>query len=254
MPWQCCGLQILDSDPKCPECGAAKQKWTLRLRNTRVLKIGGGSIRFRLLDAAGDPVAGEPYEVLLPDETTKSGTLDAKGCARVRSKAGGACKITFPERGAEAIRSLGAAEAVEGSEEATFDAETTKTQFEFELDPGLEFEADIVGPESVEEEPAFVCFASVEGPGDVREAPAFSCAASVEGTGSVGEQPAFSCAASVEGGGSSAEQPDFTYASDVEGGGSSAEQPDFTYASDVEGGGSSAEQPGYSCSAKVAAA
>ena len=40
MPWLHCGATLLDDQRTCPTCGAGKQSWTTRLKNTRVLAIG----------------------------------------------------------------------------------------------------------------------------------------------------------------------------------------------------------------------
>jgi len=49
-----------------------------------------------LLDKAGKPIPGEPYEIELPDGSTKEGNLDSQGQARVDGIDPGNCKITFP--------------------------------------------------------------------------------------------------------------------------------------------------------------
>ncbi len=51
----------------------------------------------QLVDEAGRPVAGEPYKITLPDRTVKEGVTDADGLARVTTRAGGTCKIQFPD-------------------------------------------------------------------------------------------------------------------------------------------------------------
>lgn len=40
MPWLHCGATLLDDQRTCPACGAAKQSWTTRLKNTKVLALG----------------------------------------------------------------------------------------------------------------------------------------------------------------------------------------------------------------------
>lgn len=54
-------------------------------------------IEVRLLDEDGNPKAGEPYHVILPDNTEQSGTLDSQGVARLPSIASGICRWSFPE-------------------------------------------------------------------------------------------------------------------------------------------------------------
>jgi len=54
-------------------------------------------IEIQLVDEEGQPVAGEPYIVTLPDgSTVADGTLDEKGFARVEGIDPGTCKVTFP--------------------------------------------------------------------------------------------------------------------------------------------------------------
>jgi len=54
-------------------------------------------IEIKLLDDDGNPVAGEPYKITLPDGTTVAdGTLDDKGYARVDNIDPGTCQVTFP--------------------------------------------------------------------------------------------------------------------------------------------------------------
>jgi type VI secretion system secreted protein VgrG len=55
-------------------------------------------IEIELLDEEGQPIAGEPYRITLPDGTTVAdGTLDEKGRARVDNIDPGTCKVTFPD-------------------------------------------------------------------------------------------------------------------------------------------------------------
>jgi type VI secretion system secreted protein VgrG len=54
-------------------------------------------VEINLVDEQGKPVAGEPYQVTLPDgSTVADGTLDEKGHARVDHIDPGNCKVTFP--------------------------------------------------------------------------------------------------------------------------------------------------------------
>jgi hypothetical protein len=51
-----------------------------------------------MLDEDNKPVAGEKYQIELPDGKIATGTTDEKGVARVRGiKDTGNCKITFPD-------------------------------------------------------------------------------------------------------------------------------------------------------------
>lgn len=53
-------------------------------------------IEIEMIDMADQPVAGEQYEIELPDGSVASGTLDPKGFARVDGIEPGTCKIRFP--------------------------------------------------------------------------------------------------------------------------------------------------------------
>jgi uncharacterized protein (DUF2345 family) len=56
-------------------------------------------VEIELKTDAGDPVAGEPYQITLPDGTVASGTLDEKGLARIEGLPdAGSCQVTFPKR------------------------------------------------------------------------------------------------------------------------------------------------------------
>jgi hypothetical protein len=60
-------------------------------------------IEIELVDEANLPVAGEPYQITLPDgKTVAEGTLDDKGFARVDGIEPGTCKIAFPDLDPEA--------------------------------------------------------------------------------------------------------------------------------------------------------
>jgi type VI secretion system secreted protein VgrG len=54
-------------------------------------------IEIELVDGEGKPMAGEKYEVKLPDGSVASGTLDEKGYARVDGVDPGKCQVTFPD-------------------------------------------------------------------------------------------------------------------------------------------------------------
>ena len=53
-------------------------------------------IEIELLDALGNPVAGETYRVKLANGTVAEGTLDEKGFARLEPIEPGNCEVTFP--------------------------------------------------------------------------------------------------------------------------------------------------------------
>jgi uncharacterized protein (DUF2345 family) len=54
-------------------------------------------VEVELVDEAGKPAAGAPYEVVLADGEVCEGTLDGNGKARVESLVGGPCRVSFPE-------------------------------------------------------------------------------------------------------------------------------------------------------------
>lgn len=53
-------------------------------------------IEVEMVDMADQPVAGEQYEIELPDGSVASGTLDQRGFVRVDGIEPGTCKIRFP--------------------------------------------------------------------------------------------------------------------------------------------------------------
>lgn len=53
-------------------------------------------IEIELVDEEDEPVAGEKYEIKLPDGSVAKGTLDGEGFARVDGIDPGTCDITFP--------------------------------------------------------------------------------------------------------------------------------------------------------------
>ena len=60
------------------------------------------SVELELVDEMGQPIAGEKYEIKLPDGSVASGTTDAAGKAKVEGIDPGDCEITFPELDTEA--------------------------------------------------------------------------------------------------------------------------------------------------------
>jgi len=55
-------------------------------------------IEILLVDEAGAPVAGEPYQIVLPDgQTAAEGTLDEKGFVRIDGIDPGTCQVSFPQ-------------------------------------------------------------------------------------------------------------------------------------------------------------
>jgi type VI secretion system secreted protein VgrG len=61
-----------------------------------------GWIEIAMVDESGAVVTGEAYSITLPDGTVATGTLDAKGVARVEGFDPGSCQITFPNLDQEA--------------------------------------------------------------------------------------------------------------------------------------------------------
>lgn len=53
-------------------------------------------IEIQLVDEVGEPVAGEPYEITLPDGKVRKGSTDANGKAKISGIDPGNCRITFP--------------------------------------------------------------------------------------------------------------------------------------------------------------
>jgi type VI secretion system secreted protein VgrG len=53
-------------------------------------------IEIQLLDSDDQPLAGEPFEITLPDGSLASGTLDEDGLARLDGIEPGNCEVTFP--------------------------------------------------------------------------------------------------------------------------------------------------------------
>ncbi len=53
-------------------------------------------IEIRLLDQWDEPVAGEAFEITLPDGSTVTGKLDDEGAARLERVLPGACEVRFP--------------------------------------------------------------------------------------------------------------------------------------------------------------
>src|SRR5690606_10160819 len=55
------------------------------------------TLELHLVDASGEPVAGEPYRVELPGGEIREGRLDGRGVALLTGIAqAGACRVNFP--------------------------------------------------------------------------------------------------------------------------------------------------------------
>ncbi len=59
-------------------------------------------IEIELVDEEDGPMAGERYEVKLPNDKLRKGSLDANGRARLTGVDPGTCQICFPNLDAEA--------------------------------------------------------------------------------------------------------------------------------------------------------
>jgi type VI secretion system secreted protein VgrG len=86
-----------ESDPKATGDGAVDDK--KQQQQTSWIEI-------ELIDEQGQPVAGEAFEVLLPDGKKIAGTLDRFGQAHVAVPDPGLCQITFPRLDAAAWEPL----------------------------------------------------------------------------------------------------------------------------------------------------
>jgi hypothetical protein len=65
------------------------------------------TLELHLVDAAGQPVAGEAYRVELPDGHTVEGRLDARGVALLTGIVGtGTCRVNFPSWDKDAWKAL----------------------------------------------------------------------------------------------------------------------------------------------------
>jgi type VI secretion system secreted protein VgrG len=56
-----------------------------------------GWIEIEMIGEDGSPIAGERYEVKLPDGSVSTGTLDGNGLARIEGFEPGNCEISFPD-------------------------------------------------------------------------------------------------------------------------------------------------------------
>ena len=59
-------------------------------------------IEIELVGEDGSPIAGEKYEIITPDGTKATGTLNKVGFARVEGFSAGECKVSFPKLDKEA--------------------------------------------------------------------------------------------------------------------------------------------------------
>lgn len=54
-------------------------------------------IEFVLEDEAGEPVAGQKYEIEMPDGSVAKGTTDANGKTKIDGVESGKCKLSLPD-------------------------------------------------------------------------------------------------------------------------------------------------------------
>ena len=55
-------------------------------------------IEILLIDKNNNPVPGETYKCVMPDNKVKIGTLDSKGFVRIDGIQPGTCQVSFPNR------------------------------------------------------------------------------------------------------------------------------------------------------------
>ena len=72
MPWSHCGAEVNDVDRRCPVCGETKADWTVRLKKTRVLRLGGDQ--------------DEEAQVLALQAAARRGAAFCEMCARERER------------------------------------------------------------------------------------------------------------------------------------------------------------------------
>src|SRR5690606_27770524 len=58
-------------------------------------------LELAVVDEHGEPLAHEPFELDLPDGSTRSGALDGRGEARADDLPPGRCRVRFPRRAAQ---------------------------------------------------------------------------------------------------------------------------------------------------------
>jgi hypothetical protein len=59
-------------------------------------------VEIELLDTEGNPVPGEPWDLVFPDGSKRSGQLDEQGRVIVSSILEGVCQVSFPRLDADA--------------------------------------------------------------------------------------------------------------------------------------------------------
>lgn len=97
MPWNHCDVAFILDDEDCPACGVNKAAWTVQVDKTRnlVISLPRGWVELQLVDKAGLPRAGVPFEVHLANGTRKRGELDAEGVVKLTSLAPGPLDVRF---------------------------------------------------------------------------------------------------------------------------------------------------------------
>lgn len=128
MPWEHCGETEIPDDVSCPSCGENKANWTMQFGQIRTFTLRRRpALRLELVDARGDPCAGEPFRVELPDGGAEEGELDEQGRARRLDGGSGRVTVVFPRRLPAAVRRTsdppeGVTDGAEG-DEARFECE-----------------------------------------------------------------------------------------------------------------------------------
>lgn len=79
------------------QASAARKEKTFKESSGEKKEEKKNYVAIVLKDEADAPVAGERYQITLPDGSVTSGSLDEEGRAEVRGIDPGTCKITFPD-------------------------------------------------------------------------------------------------------------------------------------------------------------
>lgn len=137
MPWPHCDDPAINDDLPCPACGMTKAEWTIKVKVTRVLRVGKGfTWKFELRDGAGEYAAGARWQLTLADGRVEEGVLTSGGYGKVTSKLPGDAVLSFPEHGAAVSTST--PEARPGVAPGEFVCPPSKTKYEFRLGAWVE--------------------------------------------------------------------------------------------------------------------
>jgi hypothetical protein len=99
VPWEHCGRAVAD-DAACA-CGLTKEQWTVEFAVTRTFRVSRarGPIRLQVVDAAGEQVVGEPWQLDLGAGGLHEGVTDELGQASVPCPEGvDGGHVRFPRR------------------------------------------------------------------------------------------------------------------------------------------------------------